>query len=29
MDAVVGAWIAGNPVVGDEEAALMRKGWRK
>jgi len=29
MDAVVGSWIAGNPVVGDEEAALMRKGWRK
>jgi putative transcriptional regulator len=29
MDAVVGAWIAGNPVVGDEEAALMRKDWRK
>ena len=29
MDTVVGAWIAGNPVVGDEEAALMRKGWRK
>jgi hypothetical protein len=29
MDAVVGAWIAGNPVVGDEEAALMRKSWRK
>jgi putative transcriptional regulator len=29
MDAVVGAWIAGNPVVGDEEVALMRIGWRR
>ena len=29
MDAVIGAWISGNPLVGEEEAVLMRKGWQK
>ena len=29
MDAAIGALIDGDPVVGPEEAALMRKGWKK
>ncbi len=29
MDAVIGAWISGNPLVGDDEAAAMSKGWQK
>jgi anti-sigma factor RsiW len=29
MDAAIGAIIAGDPVVGDQEAAIIRNGWRK
>ena len=29
MDAVIRAWISGNPLVGDDEAAAMSKGWQK
>jgi putative transcriptional regulator len=29
MDAVIGAWISGNPLVGKDEAVLMSRGWRK
>ncbi len=29
MDAVVRALIAGDPVVGEDEAAIMNKGWKK
>jgi hypothetical protein len=29
MDAVVGALIAGDPLVGADEAALLAKGWKK
>jgi putative transcriptional regulator len=29
MDAVVGALIAGDPLVGADEAALLAKGWNK
>jgi putative transcriptional regulator len=28
MDALVGAWSAGDPIVGDDEAGIMNKGWR-
>ena len=29
MNAVIGAWISGNPLVAGDEAAVMSKGWRK
>jgi hypothetical protein len=29
MDAVIGTWMAGNPIVGSEEAAIIGRGWRK
>lgn len=29
MDAVIGAWISGNPLVGRAEAEVMSKGWKK
>ena len=29
MDAVIGAWISGNPLVGGDEAAAISKGWQK
>jgi putative transcriptional regulator len=29
IDAVIGAWISGNPLVGNDEAAVMSKGWQK
>jgi anti-sigma factor ChrR (cupin superfamily) len=29
MDAVIGAWISGNPLGGADEAAVMRKAWQK
>jgi hypothetical protein len=29
VDAVIGALIDGDPLVGDAEAAIMRNGWRK
>lgn len=29
MDAVIGAWISGNPLAVADEAAAMSKGWRK
>lgn len=29
MDAVIGAWISGNPLGGDDEAAAISKGWQK
>jgi putative transcriptional regulator len=28
MDALVGAWSAGDPIVGEDEAGIMKKGWR-
>lgn len=29
MDAAIGAIIAGDPVVGEQEAVIIRNGWRK
>ncbi len=29
MDAVIGTWMAGNPIVGSEETAIIGRGWRK
>jgi putative transcriptional regulator len=29
MDAVIGAWISGNPLVGQDEAVLMSRSWKK
>jgi hypothetical protein len=27
MDAVIGAWISGNPLASEDEAALIGRGW--
>jgi hypothetical protein len=29
MDAVIGAWSSGDAIVGEDEAAIIGKGWRK
>jgi hypothetical protein len=29
LDAVIGALIDGDSIIGEAEAAIMRNGWRK